>query len=104
MKVRGFKLDDAHDVLEILNLNDQYSPLVEGPEAMRRVSECKSAVYLVATEHGKIVGVVKGVYDESGAIIHQVSVHPKYQRRGIGSTLVREMASRFKAWVRLRFQ
>jgi len=97
MKVRDFKLDDTRDVVEILKLNDQYSPLVEGPEAVKRVSECRAAVYLVAVRYGKVVGVVKGVYDGSRALIHQMSVHPKYQKRGIGSALVREIASRFKA-------
>jgi N-acetylglutamate synthase-like GNAT family acetyltransferase len=97
MKVRDFRLDDAHDIAEILKLNDQYSPLVEGPEAMKRVSECKAAVYLVAVKYGKVVGVVKGVYDGSRALIHQMSVHPKYQKSGIGLALLREIARRFKA-------
>jgi N-acetylglutamate synthase-like GNAT family acetyltransferase len=64
---------------------------------MKRVSECEAAVYLVAAEYGKVVGVVKGVYDGSRALIHQISVHPKYQKRGIGLALVRETARRFKA-------
>jgi N-acetylglutamate synthase-like GNAT family acetyltransferase len=97
MKIRNFKLDDAHDVAEILKLNDQYSPLVEEPAAMKRVRECEAAVYLVAVEYSKIVGVVRGVYDGSRALIHQISVHPKYQKRGTGSALVREIAKRFKA-------
>lgn len=97
MKIREFKIDDAHDVEEILKLNDQYSPLVEGPEAMKRVTECKAAVYLVALKYGKVVGVVRGVYDGSRALIHQISIHPKHQKSGIGSALVREIAARFKA-------
>jgi len=96
MKIRNFKLDDAHDVVEILKINDQYSPLVEEPAVMKRVRECEAAVYLVAVEYGKIVGVVRGVYDGSRALIHQISVHPKYQKRGTGSALVREIAKRFK--------
>ena len=97
MKIRDFKLDDANNVVEILKLNNQYSPLVEGLEAMRRVSECKAAVYLVAIKYGKVAGVIRGVYDGSRALIHQISVHPKHQKHGIGSALVREIARRFKA-------
>jgi N-acetylglutamate synthase-like GNAT family acetyltransferase len=97
MKIREFKIDDAHDVEEILKLNDQYSPLVEGREAMKRVTECKAAVYLVALKYGKVVGVVRGVYDGSRALVHQISIHPKHQKSGIGSALVREIATRFKA-------
>jgi len=96
MKIRDFESNDALDVVEILKLNNQYSSLVEEPAAMKRVSECRAAVYLVAVEHGKIVGVVKGVYDGSRALIHQISVHPKYQKRGVGSALVQEIACRFR--------
>jgi len=96
MKIRDFKIKDADDVIKILRLNDQYSPFLEGPEAMKRVSECESAVYLVAEIEGKIIGVIKGVYDGSRALIHQISVHPKYQKSGIGSALVRETARKFK--------
>ena len=66
---------------------------------MKRVSECKAAVYLVAIKHGKVMGVVRGVYDGSRALIHQISVHPKHQKHGVGSALVREIANRFKAMV-----
>jgi N-acetylglutamate synthase-like GNAT family acetyltransferase len=97
VKVRDFRLEDANDVVQILKLNNQYSPLVEEPAAMKRVSECEAAVYLVAVEYGKVLGVVRGVYDGSRALIHQISVHPKHQKRGIGSALIREIASRFKA-------
>jgi N-acetylglutamate synthase-like GNAT family acetyltransferase len=96
MKIRDFKINDANEVVEILRLNDQYSPLLEGPEAMKRVSECESAVYFVAEIEGKIVGVIKGIYDGSRALIHEISVHPKYQKSGIGSALVREIAREFK--------
>jgi N-acetylglutamate synthase-like GNAT family acetyltransferase len=96
MKIREFKIKDADEVVEILRLNDQYSLLLEGPEAMKKVSECESAVYLVAEIEGKVVGVIKGIYDGSRALIHQVSVHPKYQKSGIGSTLVRAVARKFK--------
>lgn len=96
MKIRDFKIKDANEIVEILKLNNQYLSLLEGPEAMKRVSECKSAVYLVAEIEGKIVGVIKGIYDGSRALIHQISVHPKYQKSGIGSALVREIARKFK--------
>ncbi|MDI6905295.1 MAG: GNAT family N-acetyltransferase [Candidatus Bathyarchaeia archaeon] len=79
-----------------MKLNDQYLPLLEGPEAMKRVSECEAAVYLVAEEDCEVVGVIKGIYDGSRTLIHQISVHPKYQKHGVGSALVQEIARRFK--------
>jgi len=95
--IRDFELDDADEVVEILKQNNQYGfPVVDGPEAMKRVKACSAAVFLVCEMNGKVVGVVRGNYDGSRAIIHQLSVHPQYQRRGIGTALVKELVKRFQ--------
>jgi len=95
--MRDFQLADADEIVEILMLNDQYSfPEVDGPEAMKRVTACSAAQFLVCEVKGKVVGVVRGNYDGSRAMIHQLSVHPAYQRQGIGTALVREMVERFQ--------
>jgi len=95
--VRNFEVEDAGVVVDILKLNSQYGfPAVDGPEAMKRVKACSIAVFLVCEIDGKVVGVVRGNYDGSRAIIHQLSVHPKYQRRGIGTALVKEIVKRFQ--------
>jgi len=97
MLVRDFQLADIDEIVGILELNDQYGfPEVDGPEAMRRVKTCSTAVFLVCETDGKVVGVVRGNYDGSRAIIHQLSVHPVYQKRGIGTVLVKEIVKRFQ--------
>jgi N-acetylglutamate synthase-like GNAT family acetyltransferase len=63
---------------------------------MKRVKECSAAVFLVCEIDGRVVGVVRGNYDGSRAIVHQLSVHPAYQRQGIGTALVKEIVSRFQ--------
>ena len=97
MVIRDFRPEDCGALVQILKANLQYSdPQTEGPEAMLRVYECKAAVFLVAEEDGKPVGLSRGVYDGSKALIHIVSVDPPYQGRGIGCALVRETAKQFK--------
>lgn len=97
MKVRAFRETDCDSLVAILRANLQYGdPESEGPEAMRRVQSCPAAVFLVAEEEGQPVGLLRGVYDGSKALIHIVSVHPSYQRRGIGTALVREAARRLR--------
>lgn len=63
---------------------------------MRKVSECSAAVFLVCEMENRVVGDIRGNYDSSRAIIHQLSVHPTYQRRGIGTALVKEITRRFQ--------
>ena len=97
MRIRDFVPSDAQQLVEILKANQQYGhPEIDGPEAMLRVQQCQAAEFLVAEEDYRMVGFIRGVYDGSRAIIHIASVHPDYQRRGIGRDLVREIAERFK--------
>jgi len=98
MVIRDFDPEDVAVVVEILKANQQYGhEEIDGPEAMLRVHACDAAEFLVAEEDGHVVGLARGVYDGSRALIHIVSVDPQYQRRGIGKALLREIAKRFQA-------
>jgi ribosomal protein S18 acetylase RimI-like enzyme len=97
MEIRDFRPQDADVLVEILRANQQYGhPDIDGPEAMLRVHECKAAEFLVAEAGEKVVGMIRGTYDGSRAIIYLASVHPAHQRQGIGRALVIEIARRFK--------
>ena len=96
MVIRDFQLSDSDGVATILKANQQYDPVNEGPEAMARVRECEAAEFLVAEQDGEILGMIRGVYDGSRALIHIASVHPRFQRHGIGSALVKEITLRFR--------
>ncbi len=97
MQIRDFRPDDVEALVDILKANQQYGhPDMDRPEAMLRVHQCAAAEFLVAEEEGKVVGMIRGTYDGSRAVIYLASVHPAYQRRGIGRALVLEIARRFK--------
>jgi len=97
MEIRDFKPEDVDRLVEILKANQQYGhPEIDGPEAMLKVASCAASEFLVAEEDGQPVGFIRGVFDGSRAIIYIASVHPDYQRRGIGRALVRAIARRFK--------
>jgi N-acetylglutamate synthase-like GNAT family acetyltransferase len=95
--IRDFKEGDIDEIVGILKLNNQYAfPMVDGPEGMKRVNACNAAVFLVCDMNGKVVGVVRGNYDGSRAMIHQLSVHPAYQKRGVGTALLKEIVKKFR--------
>jgi len=97
LSVRDFRPSDSDTLVEILRANLQYGdPAAEGPDAMLRVRACNAAEFLVAEADGRPVGMIRGVYDGSRALIHIVSVHPDFHRCGIGTALVRAIAKRFK--------
>lgn len=97
MQIRKFEVSDIEDIIEILRLNNQYGcPEVDGPNAMKRIRMCKAAVFLVYEINSKAVGLIRGIYDGSRALIHQLSVHPKYQGRGVGKALVKAITKEFR--------
>ena len=97
MKIRDFQPQDVDAMVTILKANQQYGhPEIDGPDAMLRVHNCTAAEFLVAEEEDVAVGMIRGAYDGSRAIIYLASVHPDHQRRGIGRALVLEIADRFK--------
>lgn len=98
MEIRDFQPQDVEALMNILKANQQYGhPDIDGPGAMLRVHQCEAAEFLVAEQEGQIVGLVRGTYDGSRAVIYLASVHPDYQRQGIGRALVRAIAQRFRA-------
>lgn len=98
IEIRDFRPDDVNALVDILKANQQYGhPEIDGPEAMLRVSKCQAAEFLIAEKEGKVVGMIRGTFDGSRAVIYLASVHPAHQRQGIGKALVMEIAHRFKA-------
>ena len=97
MEIRDFRPQDVDALVDILKANQQYGhPEIDGPQAMLRVEECQAAEFLVAESGEQVVGMIRGTYDGSRAVIYLASVHPDHQRHGIGRALVIEIARRFK--------
>lgn len=97
MKIRDFQPQDIDALVNILKANQQYGhPEIDGPEAMLQVHNCQAAEFLIAEQDNQLVGMIRGTYDGSRAVIYLASVHPTYQRQGIGRALVVEIARRFK--------
>ncbi len=98
MDIRDFRLGDVDSLVDILKANQQYNhPEIDGPSAMARVHDCQAAEFLVAEDGDQLLGMIRGTFDGSRAVIYLASVHPDRQRQGIGRALVVEIARRFQA-------
>lgn len=98
IKVRKAEPKDFERLEEILSQNNMLtSPGIDGKEAMQRVYERMDKYFLVSEIDGYVVGMVRGCYDGSRAMIHQMAVDKKCQKQGIGKKMLYEIASRFKS-------
>lgn len=97
IKVREAKPNDFERLEEILKQNNMFQyPKIDGKKAMQRIYKKIGRYFLVAETPEKVVGFIRGVYDGSRAMIHQIAVDLKYQGKGIGNKLINKIAIRFK--------
>ncbi len=95
--IREAEEKDFDKLEKILLENDMLnSPEIDGKEAMKRVKELMGKYFLVAELGEEVVGLIRGCYDGSRALIHQMAVTRKQQRRGVGKAMLYELCSRFK--------
>lgn len=88
---------DFDRIEEILKQDDMLSyPKIDGKEAMYRIHKKMGNYFLIAEENKEVVGLVRGCYDGSRALIHELAIDKKYQKQGIGKKLISELALRFK--------
>jgi ribosomal protein S18 acetylase RimI-like enzyme len=67
-------------------------------DKLRRAFE-NSTVVCFVWDGERLIGCARALSDhEYHATIYDVAIHPEYQRRGIGSQLMREMLSRLPVW------
>jgi ribosomal protein S18 acetylase RimI-like enzyme len=85
-------------MVEIMQANNHYyNPKVDGCDAIVRQLKMGNGVILVAERGNAIAGFVLGTWDGARAFIHKMSVHPDFQRLGIGTALVKGAAAGFRS-------
>ncbi len=95
--IREAKPEDFEKLEEILFQNDMlHCPEIDGKDAMKRIKEISGRYFLIAKIDNYVVGLIRGCYDGSRALIHQMAVDKEYQRQGIGKKLMKELVLRFK--------
>jgi ribosomal protein S18 acetylase RimI-like enzyme len=94
MRIHQFRLRNYDEVVKLW----QRSGLIIRPgdeaEGIRLKMKRDPDLFLIAEEHGEIVGVVMGAWDGRRGWINHLAIKRSEQRKGIGTKLIRELERR----------
>ena len=94
MEIIEYRTYREEDILP-LYASVGWTAYTDAPDALRRGFE-KSLLTLAAYEEKTLVGIARTVGDgETIVLMQDLLVFPRYQRRGIGTALMRAMMERF---------
>ncbi len=96
MLLRSFQLSDVHDVSRIWQLTaSRETERATLQELSKQLAQDRDLVP-VAEVDGRVVGAIVGTMDRSTGFFYCLAVHPDYQGRGIGRSLVASLEERFR--------
>ena len=94
MTIRELKTFDFDTILNLYS-SVGWTNYTENPEMLKKAYE-NSLLTLGAYDGDKLVGVIRTVGDGYSIVfIQDILVFPEYQRKGIGTQLIREVMDRF---------
>jgi N-acetylglutamate synthase-like GNAT family acetyltransferase len=97
MKIRKTQEKDIDNIQKILvdgcmlNFPDQ-----DGKKAMKKILKIQPDYFFVAEEDNEILGMIRGCYDGSRALIHQLIISKDARGKGVGTKLLKAIAKEFK--------
>jgi len=110
MEIRNASIEDAESILALQRLAYQSEAAVYDDFRLRPLTETLGDIkdrfqdrrFLKAIEDGQIVGSIRAFQDGVVCHVERLVVHPDYQRRGIGTALLKVIDTSFP--VALRFE
>lgn len=96
MEIREYKCYEEGDILP-LYASVGWTAYTDQPEVLRK-GFANSLLVLAAYEGDKLVGLIRTVGDGYTIVfVQDILVYPEYQRKGIGTALLRAVLDRFGA-------
>ena len=94
MEIRKYAHYNENEILELYS-SVGWTAYTDHPDSLRRGFENSLLILGVYTEND-LVGILRAVGDgETIIFIQDILVHPDYQRRGLGTALLKEALSRY---------
>lgn len=96
MRLRSFQLADAHDVAQIWQMTASHEQEKETLKVLaRQLGFDRDLVIVAEAPDKKVVGAIVGTMDGHTGFFYCLAVHPDYQKRKVGTMMVRELEQRF---------
>lgn len=94
MEIREYRNYNEEEILGLYTAVG-WTAYTEDPAALRRGYE-NSLLVLGAYEDGKLAGIIRAVGDGATVVfIQDILVFPEYQRKGVGSALLRAVLDKY---------
>lgn len=94
MEIREYRQYDEREILP-LYASAGWTAYTDQPETLRRGFE-NSLLTLAAYEENRLIGVLRAVGDgQTIVFVQDLLILPEYQRRGVGTALLRELLARY---------
>ena len=94
MEIREYRNYNEEEILGLYTAVG-WTAYTEDPAALRRGYE-NSLLVLGAYEDGKLAGIIRAVGDGATIVfIQDILVFPEYQRKGVGSALLRAVLDKY---------
>ena len=94
MEIREYRNYKEEEILGLYTAVG-WTAYTEDPAALRRGYE-NSLLVLAAYEDGKLAGIIRAVGDGATIVfIQDILVFPEYQRKGVGSALLRAVLDKY---------
>ena len=94
MEIREYRQYDEREIL-LLYASVGWAAYTDQPETLRRGFE-NSLLTLAAYEENRLIGVLRAVGDgQTIVFVQDLLILPEYQRRGVGTALLRELLARY---------
>ncbi|TCW36172.1 GNAT family N-acetyltransferase [Laceyella sacchari] len=96
MRLRSFQLADAHDVSQIWQMTASHEQEKDTLQVLtEQLGYDRDLVIVAEAPNGRVVGAIVGTIDGHTGFFYCLAVHPDYQKRKVGTMLVRELEQRF---------
>ena len=97
LTVREFAPADYNNLIQLWRLVNMFNPKTDKKSIILRKYRQNKKMILIAKINNMVIGSILGMGDGWRGTLWRLAVHPKYQRRGIGTRLVKKMEDRLKS-------